>query len=482
MPDRVLGVLVQTGEPDMENDALTMTAPSATYRDRRRRLAENLQRPILLCAGRPLPRHYATNLYPLRAGSSYLYFGGPPVAGAAILVEPGSDGVDGCALVRDPVDFDDIVWIGATPSDIQLAEASGIDKGSLMAPDQLPTHLAGRETAFTAPPCAKTLEWLASLGATLAGPEECLAIIDLRLVQDDYELVAMRRAAKVGVAAHLAAMRMTRPGCRESDAAAALHSVYTAEQCRPSFTPIVSVHGEVLHSDSYPNPLTAGRLLLVDSGAEEPGGYASDLTRTYPVSGEFSAIQRQLYDTVLRAERESMAACVPGRRFRDIHDLAARILCEGLVEADLLRGDPAELVARAAHTLFFPHGLGHLLGLDVHDMEDFGDLAGYAKGRDRRSEFGNKFLRLDRDLAPGMTVTIEPGLYIVPAIWGNAELTASFEDSVNRSAIEALIKDQFGGIRIEDDVHVRAGDAAPEILSAELPSDADAVTAIVGSG
>lgn len=472
----------QTGIPDMSIDALSMTAPPATYRDRRRRLAKKLQRPILLCAGRPLPRHYPTNTYPLRAGSSYLYFGGPAVAGAAILIEPGSDGVEGCTLVRDPLGFDDIVWIGATPSDAQLAEASGIDKNALIAPDQLAPRLAGRTPAFTAPPCAKTLEWLASLSATPAGPDELLAIIELRLVQDEHELVAMRRASKVCVDAHLAAMKMTRSGRRESDVAAALHSVYTAEQCRPSFTPIVSVHGEVLHSETYPNALTAGRLLLVDSGAEEPGGYASDLTRTYPVSGKFSAIQRQLYDTVLRAERGAMAECVPGRRFRDIHDLAGRIICEGLVEAELLRGDSAELAARGAQTLFFPHGLGHLLGLDVHDMEDFGDLAGFAKGRDRRTEFGHKFLRLDRDLVPGMTVTIEPGLYIVPAIWDNAELTAPFEEAINRPAVEALINEEFGGIRIEDNVHICAGDEGPEILSADLPSDADAVAEIVGSG
>ncbi|MCH7591520.1 MAG: aminopeptidase P family protein [Planctomycetes bacterium] len=465
----------------MTTHTLRMTAPPATYRDRRRRLAEKLQRPILLCAGRPSARHYATNTYPFRAGSSYLYFGGPPVCGAAILIEPGSDGEDGCTLVRDLLGFDDVVWIGATPSDTQLAEAAGLSKGDLLSPDQLPGRLRNRTAGLTAPPCPKTREWLTSLGATPAEPDELLAIIDLRLYQDEHELAAMRNAAKVGADAHRAAMRVTRPGRRESDVAAALLSIYTAVQCGPSFTPIVSIHGEVLHSESYPNALAAGRLLLVDSGAEEPGGYASDITRTYPVSGKFSTIQRRLYDTVLRAEREAIAACVPGRRFRDIHDLAGRIICEGLVEADLLRGDAAELSARGAHTLFFPHGLGHLLGLDVHDMEDFGDLAGYAKGRERRPEFGNKFLRLDRDLAPGMTVTIEPGIYIVPAIWENDELTAPFADAVNRPAIEALIKDQFGGIRIEDDVHIRAGDAGPEVLTADLPKDADAVAALVGS-
>ena len=465
----------------MTTNTLNPTAPPAAYRDRRRRLAEKLQRPLLICAGLPGARHYATNTHAFRAGSSYLYFGGPPVSGAALLIEPGSNGEDGCLLVREVLGFDDIVWIGATPSDTQLAEASGLLESALITPDQLSDRLNKRIAGFIAPPCPKTREWTSTLGATKAEPDELLAVIDLRLYQDEHELAAMRRAAKIGVDAHVAAMNATRSGRRESDVAAALLSVFTAAQGGPSFTPIVSIHGEVLHSETYPNQLVAGRLLLVDSGAEEPGGYASDITRTYPVSGEFSPIQRKLYDTVLRAECEAIAACVPGKRFRDIHDLAGRIICEGLVEADLLRGDAAELSARGAHTLFFPHGLGHLLGLDVHDMEDFGDLAGYANGRKRRTEFGHKFLRLDRDLAPGMTVTIEPGLYIVPAIWANEELIAPFADAVNRSAIETLIKDQFGGIRIEDDVHIRAGDAGPEVLTAALPKDADAVTAIVGS-
>ena len=459
-----------------------MTAPPEAYRDRRRQLAATLRRPLLLCAGKARARQYRTNTHAFRAGSSYLYFGGPPVAGAALLIEPGSDGTEGCKLIRDAVGFDDLVWLGAASSDGQLAAAAGLNARDLITPDQFPELVSGCPVACIAPPCPSTQEWVDSHGLQPAEPDELLAIIDLRLVQDEHELTAMRRAAEVGVRAHLAAMKATRPDRRESDVAAALMSVYVAEQCGPSFTPIVSIHGEILHSEVYPNRLEPGRLLLVDSGAEEPGGYASDMTRTYPVNGEFTAIQRQIYDTVLRAEREAIAACVPQARFRDIHDLAARVICEGLVEADLLRGDPAELAARRAHTLFFTHGLGHLIGLDVHDMEDFGDLTGYAPGRERRTGFGDKFLRLDRDLQPGMTVTIEPGVYIVPAIWDNTELTGPFADAINRRLIETLIKENFGGIRIEDAVHVRPSDVGPEILTADLPCDAEAVAAVVRSG
>ncbi len=276
--------------------------------------------------------------------------------------------------------------------------------------------------------------------------------------------------------------RGTVPGSSEAGVAGRLLAGFATARCIPSFTPIVTVRGEVLHCESYPNELKAGQLLLADAGAEEPGGYASDITRTYPVSGEFTAIQRQIYETVLRAERVGIAACVPGRRYRDVHDLAAGAICEGLVEAEILRGDPVELTARGAHTLFFVHGVGHLLGLDVHDMEDFGDLAGYAPGRERRSDFGSKFLRLDRDLQAGMAVTIEPGVYFIPQLWERTELTAPFADVVNRAAVDTLLEARFGGIRIEDDVLVRGVDAdGPEVLTDELPTDADEVTAIVGS-
>lgn len=417
-----------------------------------------------------------------RAGSSFLYFGGPPLEGAAIIIEPNSNGDDGCTLLRTPITLEDIVWTGAGPTDDDIAYAAGIAKQRLRSPDDAKSLLAGREAAHIAPPCPPTAEWIASLGLQPADPSERLAIIEMRLRKDEHELHAMRFAARVSVEAHHEAMRATAPGRTEAEVASALHATYVKHQCGVSFSPMVNVHGDVLHSDGYRYTLRKGHLLLVDSGAEEPGGYASDITRTYPVTGEFSPIQRHLYDTVLSAQRAAMNACTPGRRYRDVHDLAALKICEGLVSAEMLRGNPADQAARNAHTLFFTHGVGHLIGLDVHDTRDFGDeLSGYPAGRTRRTEFGNKFLRLDRDLAPGMTVTIEPGLYLVPAIWQYDELIRPFGDVVNRAKIDALIRDEFGGIRIEDTICVREANAGgPEILTGALPTDAGAVAALVG--
>lgn len=459
--------------------AIPMTAPPEVYRQRRARLAAALTRPLVIFSGHAPARNYPANPHRFRAGSSYLYFGGPPLENAALLIEPGSDGAAGCTLVRPPAGPDDALWIGVPPADEDLAQAAGLRRDRLAAPDQLGKLLNGRAAAAVVPPAPDTLAQQRELGLPAAGPDELLAIVNLRLVKDEHELAAMRRAAAVCVQAHRAALAATRPGRREADVAAAFLAVLAAHEHDVAFTPIITVRGEVLHGHGHPHVLADGALLLIDAGAEEPGGYASDITRTAPVSGRWTPVQRQLYDITRRALEAAVAACVPGRRYRDVHDLAAREICAGLVEAELLRGDPDELAARCAHALFFPHGIGHLIGLDVHDMEDFGDLAGYAPGRTRRPQFGNKFLRLDRDLAPGMTVTIEPGIYLVPAIWARSDLIEPLRDVINRPKVEALLRDQFGGIRLEHTICVRAA-AGPEVLSEALPTAAEAIAACVG--
>jgi len=459
---------------------MNMTAPPEVFRQRRAKLAGGIDRPMLIFAGRARARKYSTNTYPFRAASTYLYLGGPPVEGACWLIEPGSDGDAGCALFRPPTTLDDAVWLGETHADEALGPAAGVRVSAVLDSDELGGKIGDRKAAAIVPPCLPTTEWSKSLALEEPTTDELRVIIDMRLIKDEHELAAMRRAAKISVEAQRAVMEVTEPGKNEADAAAALLAVYASHQADPSFTPTVSIRGEVLHGGSYHNALAAGDLLLVDAGAEEPGGYTSDITRTYPVNGKFTPMQRALYETVLRAERQAIAACVPGTRYRDVHDLAACVICEGLVDAGLLRGKPATLAQRCAHTLFFTHGVGHLIGLDVHDMEDFGDLAGYPPGRMRRPEFGNKFLRLDRDLAPGMTVTIEPGIYLVPAIWRNEGMVGPLADCVNREAVEKLLDGRFGGIRMEDTVHVRASEAGPEVLTAALPSDPDEVAEIVG--
>ena len=466
----------------MHNDTLKLTAPAVIYHERRARLAASLTRPLVILAGRARIRN-AGNALHFRAGSTYLYYGGPPIEGAAWIIEPDSKGDGGCTLLRPDVGPDEGVWTGATSVDSVLADATGIPSKNVTGCDALESLLNGRSGGYVCPSCCESLAWMTKAGLEPASADERSAIIQMRNIKDQHALAAMRHAAEAAVQAHLAAMKATAPGQNERDVAAALSASFVAADCHPSFEPIVTVRGDILHAPGYCRELAAGQLLLVDAGAEERGGYASDITRTYPVNGEFTGVQRHLYDTVLRALTEATAACIPGARYRDVHDLAARVICEGLVAAELLVGDAAELAGRGAHTLFFTQGIGHLIGLDVHDMEDFGDLAGYPPDRTRRPEFGSKFLRLDRDLEPGMTVTVEPGIYLSRAVWERDDLTAPFADLVNRSAVDALIADEFGGIRIEDTIHVLGSNVSgPEILTRDLPKDADSVASLVASG
>jgi Xaa-Pro aminopeptidase len=305
------------------------------------------------------------------------------------------------------------------------------------------------------------------------GPDAQLAeaMIRLRLHHDEPARRELRLAAEATAVAHRAGMRATRPGLRESEVAAAMEAEALRRDLALAYHPIVTVHGEVLHNHAHRHLLGDRDLLLADVGVESPGGFAGDVTRTWPVSGRFSSTQRDLYEVVLAAQRSTIDRVRPGVRYRDLHLHAAREMTRGLVALGIFRGDPDELVAEGVSALLFPHGVGHLLGLDVHDMEDLGDRAGYAPGRSRSKQFGLQYLRLDRDLGPGMAVTIEPGLYIVPAILDHPELSQLAGDRLDRRRLAQF--SDVRGIRIEDDVVVTP--SGPEVLTASIPKSPDEV-------
>ncbi len=250
-----------------------------------------------------------------------------------------------------------------------------------------------------------------------------------------------------------------------------MEAVILGADMTPAYASIVTVQGEVLHNMQYHRSLDPGALLLVDVGAEHALGWASDVTRTWPVAGQWSPSQRELYNIVLAAHDACIAAIQPGVEYQEIHLIAARVIAEGLADLSILQGNPVELVERGAHALFFPHGVGHLLGLDVHDMEDLGDLAGYAPGRTRSDRYGMQYLRLNRPLQAGMMVTIEPGFYQVPGILENRDLQNRFADCVNWDRLAEFA--DVRGIRIEDDVLVTT--TGCEVLTAALPTQADEI-------
>jgi Xaa-Pro aminopeptidase len=297
----------------------------------------------------------------------------------------------------------------------------------------------------------------------------------LRLIHDPFAQQQIQQAAQVSVKAHQAGMAATATAQTEAEIRAAMEAVLIAHQMPCAYSSIVTTHGEVLHHNSSPHDLQAGDLLLADVGGETPLGWAADITRTWPVSGQFSSTQKEIYEVVLAAHDACIAEIRPGVEYRQIHLLGALAIATGLVDLGILRGDPHELVARDAHALFFPHGIGHLLGLDVHDMEDLGDLAGYAAGRCRSDRFGLGFLRLDRPLQPGMIVTIEPGFYQVPALLQDPQRQMQYQDCVNWERLQDFA--DVRGIRIEDDVLVTA--TGSQVLTADLATKPGAIAAVL---
>lgn len=415
-----------------------------------------------------------------------MYLVGAALPGAALLVMR-----DRSVLFVEPEAHDDALWHGAKPSLADLHRSLAVDEVRPLG--DLEAVLAALETKSVATlptEDAWSAAWLsARLGRTVLpssgdalakdSPDAALAdaMIALRLVHDAAAVAQLRAAADVSVRAHLAGMRATRPGETEHGVCGAMIGALRREGFDDAYGPIVTVEGEVLHHHSHDNTLAAGDLLLADVGGESPEGWAGDITRTWPVSGTFSSTQRAIYDVVLAAQRAAIDKVRPGVRYRDVHETAKRVIVTGLRDLGIFRGDVDGLLARGAHAIFFPHGIGHLLGLDVHDMEDLGDRAGYAPGRSRSKNFGDRYLRLDRDLVVGMAVTIEPGFYQVPAILRDEQITGAVGDDLRRDELAKYA--DVRGIRIEDDVLCTEG--APDVLTAGLPKNAADVEAAMRS-
>jgi Xaa-Pro aminopeptidase len=446
------------------------------HETRRARLAALLgKRPALIAAGLPRPRNYAANLYPYRASSHFLYLFGLPLRGAVAVY----DGVAFTLYLPEPQP-DQALWEGAPPSFDEIAAETGCPVRPLA---RLPASVRGRAVATLSAPDVETcLDQSRLLGREIRrGVLDVLdapladAMIELRLVHDAAAVAELRLAAEATGEAHRAGMAATRAGRTAAAVRAAMESTFIARGMTCAYPSIVTPHGEILHSERYDHDLRAGDLLLADVGAETAGGWAGDVTRTWPVSGHFSPTQRELYQVVLEAQRRAIAAVTPGTRYRNVHILASQTLASGLVDLEILRGNPIELAADGVVALLFPHGIGHLLGLDVHDMEDLGDRAGYAPGRERAKEFGLRSLRLDRDLLAGMAITIEPGIYLAPSILDDPTLTRVAGDRLDRRRLAAFV--DVRGIRIEDDVLVTA--SGREVLTEAIPKSISAIEAAV---
>jgi Xaa-Pro aminopeptidase len=465
--------------------------PLSHLRTRRREFLKRLKSPVLLFAGGYRARATPFGDYPFRADSNFLFFFTDPEPGSAALFDPG-DGTVTLFLPERTLSV--AMWEGSLPGFAEMQESTGAD--AVLGVSRLAEHVSrlvhGRKLHSVGVMDSRTTAVARELtGLPLdpfrpdaIAPEEVVdALAALRAVKREPEIAEIRRAAEVTREAFAEILGATRPGGTEQDLAGRVWGTYARHGAVPGYPVILSVRGEILHNLHHDHGLRDGDLLLVDTGAEVASGYGADVTRAWPVSGRFTPEQREIYGIVHRAYDASAAAVKPGARWRHVHNRSAETITDGLLDLGLLRGDRDGLLERGAHALFFPHGVGHLLGLDTHDLRIFGDRILYP-GRDRSAVFGADMLRMDRDLEPGMVVTVEPGLYFSPDILRHPDFRERFADSVDFDLAENWLGANdgrgFGGVRLENDLLVT--ESGSENLTPGIPMDPDELESLIGGG
>ena len=456
-----------------------------TYIARRKKLKEMISDGIILLPGNvDSPMNYADNTYYFRQDSSFLYFFGLDFQKLAAVIDTQS-GEE--ILFGDDVDMEDIIWMGPQISLKEKAEKVGISKTGPYKGLQQTIEKAissGRKIHFLPPYRAENKLLLNELlGISVSklkaysSLELIKAIVALRSVKEDQEVAEIRKACAVGYQMHVAAMKMAQAGVWEQSIAGTIEGIANAGGGMVSFPVILSQNGETLHNHDHSKTLQNGRLLLVDAGAEVGSHYASDFTRTVPVGGKFSPKQREIYEIVLAANNRGRELTKPGSTYLSVHLAAAEVIASGLKAIGLMKGDVKEAVANGAHALFMPHGLGHMLGLDVHDMEDLGQIyVGYDDEIRPVNQFGTAYLRMGRKLRPGFVITNEPGIYFIPALiekWKAEKINADF---INFDRLESYL--DFGGIRLEDDILVT--ETACEIIGDRIPVTPEEIEAVMG--
>ncbi len=457
-----------------------------TYIARRQQLKRKISEGLILLLGNAdSPMNYADNTFYFRQDSSFLYFFGLDFQNLAgvLDVDSGEEIIFG-----DNVSIEDIIWMGPQVALSEKAEKVGVKRTEPFINLQKILEKAitsGRKIHFLPPYRAENkllLNELLGISVsklkTYASVELIKAIVDLRSVKEAQELAEIRKACVVGYQMHVTAMKMAKAGVWEQTIAGTIEGIANAGGGMVSFPVILSQHGETLHNHNHSDALQNGRLLLVDAGAEVGSHYASDFTRTVPVGGKFSQKQREIYEIVLAANNRARELTKPGSTYMSVHLAAAEVIASGLKELGLMKGDVTEAVRNGAHALFMPHGLGHMMGLDVHDMEDLGQLyVGYDDETRPVDQFGTAYVRMGRKLQPGFVITNEPGIYFIPALiekWKAEKINTGF---INFNHLESFL--DFGGIRLEDDILVT--ETGSEILGDRIPITPDEVEEVMRS-
>ncbi len=428
--------------------------------------------------------NYRGNDYKFRQDSNFLYFWGIDEPAFAAILD--LDNAAECLYGND-VDIDDIIWMGPQPSVASKGALVGCSK-TLPLAEFFKTVAAavanGRPVRYLPPARYYQQMTLAELtgassaavrrvapmdadGGLHASEELVKSVVELRLIKEDCEIEEIDKACEIGYWMHTEARRGCKPGVLEQEIVGRMEGVTYSKGWGPSFTTILSQNGETLHNHSHHQIITPGRLLVVDAGAESNTHYASDFTRTYPCSGKFTTKQREIYDIVEQANEVAFSLTRPGTSYWDVHCATVRYMLEQLKALDFVRGDVDEMVACGISGLFMPHGLGHNMGMDVHDMEDLGEnYVGYGDERQRSPLLGMGNLRMARTLRPGHVISDEPGIYFIPALIEQWKREGTDKGFVNYAKLADYY--DFGGIRLEDDVLVTA-DGARRLGPDRLP-------------
>lgn len=429
------------------------------YQNRRKALRKKIGNGLILLLGNnEAPANYPDNTYKFRQDSSFVYFFGHSHPGYAGIIDA-DNGED--YFFGDDVDMDDIIWMGPQPSIKELAAQVGVEKS--FAYDKLKETvskaIAQRRKIHFLPPYRHDnmllLEDLTGIRASLtrkhASLELIKAIVSLRSVKEPCEIAEIDKACNVGYEMHTTAMRLCKPGVSEQYIAGVLDGIASSYGRMVSFATILTQNGQTLHNHDHSHILEKGRLMLTDAGAELMSSYCSDHTRTIPVGGKFTSRQLDIYNIVLACRDKALELARPGITYKSVHLEVCKVLAQGLKDLGLMKGNVEDAVNAGAHALFLPHGLGHMMGLDVHDMEDLGQChVGYDDEIQPSAQFGLASLRMGRRLQEGFVITDEPGCYFIPALIDKWRAERQHTDFLNFEAIEKY-KD-FGGVRLEDDI------------------------------
>ena len=455
-----------------------------TYQSRRKTLAQAMDGIGLFPASPPSPMNYAANTHGYVQDSCFAYYFGIPQPQLVGVIDFDSGET---VLFGDEPTLDDLIWLGSVAPLAEWAKRSGVDRvlrfGEL--PAWLEKNRRGRIVHYTPPfrgaVTIQISQWLGIPVADIAQRASVplvRAIVAQREIKSAEEIAEMEAALAVTAKMHATAMRLSRPGVMEHDVSGAIEGVAREADLMLAYPVIYSARGEVLHNNIHDQRLAKGDVVINDSGAASLLGYVSDITRTLPIGGRFDAKQRLCYELVLRAQQACIDACRVGTPYLAVHKLAARVMTEGLIAEGLFRGNVDAIVESGAHALCFQHGIGHQIGLDVHDMEALGeDLVGYDGTVSRSTQFGLSNLRMAKKLKAGMAVTVEPGLYFIPALIDRWESEGRHKGFVNYDKVRGFIG--VHGVRIEDDVLVTEGQ--PRVLGPGIPKEISEIEAALSA-